>query len=83
MEGPEQDQHDAGGEIAERALQGKTDGDAERAQHGHEARGGDAEGGEHGDESEDQRGVARAVGEEERHGGSMRGAFWHNRTTAE
>ena len=68
MERPEQHQHDAGGEIAERALQRQADGDAERAQHGDEAGRGDAEGREHGAEGEDQHDVARAVGEEERDG---------------
>ena len=43
MERPEKHQHDAGGEIAERALQRKADGNAQRAQHGDEACRGDAE----------------------------------------
>ena len=66
MERPEQHQHDAGGEIAERSLQRQADGDAERAEHRDEAGGGDAEGRQHRAEGEDQDEVADRVRQEER-----------------
>src|SRR5216683_516891 len=68
VERPEQDQHDPGSKIAERALQGESDGDAECTQDGDEARSGDAEGRQNRHEGEHQRRISHAVAEEEHHG---------------
>src|SRR5205823_5402055 len=76
VEGPEQHQHDAGGKVGERALERQANRDTERAQDGDEARRGDPEGRQHGAESQDQHGVARAVGQEQGDGAiDTRGAL--------
>ncbi len=67
MKRPKQQQHHAGREIGQRALQGEANRERRCAQHGDEACGLDAEQLEHGDADNRQHAVARDARHEKRH----------------
>ena len=62
--GPQRQQHDAGRDVLQRALQRQSDGQADRADGGDDRRRLDAELAEHHDDDEDQHGIACDLGEE-------------------
>ena len=68
LEGLEDEDHDAACEVAERALQSKTDSHTGRGDHGHDRGHGNAENGDHGHDHHDVERDVEEVHQEACHG---------------